>query len=110
MARTLLGAVLEMFRREFASRFYRDIVLELETGPITPEQLRGIGEELTREFPKLTGFFAGGDAEGYWKISVRVRPSGSATPLREDLARWASRNEPFVRKYSVRQRSLWRTT
>lgn len=109
MARTLTGALLEMFRREFASRFYRDVVLKLETGPITPKQLRVISEELTREFPKLTGFAAGGDTDGCWKISVRVRPSGSATPLCEDLARWASRNEPFVRKYSVHQRSLWRT-
>jgi hypothetical protein len=108
MARTVLGAVLEMFRREFASRFYRDMVLELETGPTTPEQLSGISEELTRKFPNLTYFLAGGDEEGYWKISVRVRPSGAATPLREDLATWASRN-PFIRKYSVRQRSLWRT-
>lgn len=108
MARTVLGAVLEMFRRELTSRFYRDMVLELETEPATPEQLRGINEELTREFPSLTYFAAGGDTDGYWKISVRVRPNDGTTPLREDLARWASRN-PFIRKYSVRQRSLWRT-
>jgi hypothetical protein len=29
--------------------------------------------------------------------------------LRQELAKWASRNEPFVRKYAVHQRSLWRT-
>jgi hypothetical protein len=108
MARTVTGAVLEMFRREFASRFYRDIVLELETGPATTEQLSGIDAELKREFPNAIYFLAGGDEEGYWKISVRFRSIGAGTPLREDLARWASRN-PFVRKYSVRQRSLWRT-
>jgi hypothetical protein len=84
------------------------MVLKLETGPITAEQMRGLNEELKREFPSLTYFLAGGDEEGYWKISVRVRPNGAGTPLREDLATWASQN-PFVRKYSVRQRSLWRT-
>jgi|SRR6478609_2332377 len=109
MARTYLGAVLEMIRREFASKFHRDLVLELETGPATTEELGRIREELRREFPKLTGFSAGGDADRYWRISVRVRPTGPADPLRQDLSKWASRNEPFVRKYSVRQRSLWPT-
>jgi hypothetical protein len=109
MARTYLGAVLEMLRREFASKFHGDLVLEFETGPATPEELRRISDELTRQFPKLTGFSAGGDADRYWRISVRVRSGGSAEPLRQELATWASRNEPFVRKYSVRQRSLWRT-
>ena len=107
MARTHLGAILEMLRREFASKLHRDLVLELETGPATPEELRRISNELTRQFPRLTGFSAGGDADRYWRISVRVRPGGAADPLRRQLAKWASRNEPFVRKYSVRQRSLW---
>jgi hypothetical protein len=98
-----------MLRRELASKFYRDVVLDLETGPASPERLKEINDELTREFPTLTGFSAGGDAERYWTIGVRVRPIGSADTLKEDLSRWASRNEPFVRKYSVRQRSLWRT-
>jgi hypothetical protein len=107
MARTYLGAVVEMLRREFTSKFHRDLVLELETGPATPEQLRRISDDLSREFPKMTGFSAGGDADQSWRISVRVRPSGPADSLRQDLSKWASRNEPFVRKYSVRQRSLW---
>jgi hypothetical protein len=109
MARTYLGAVVEMLRREFLSKLHRDVVLQLETGPATSDQLAQVSEELRREFPKLTGFFAGGDGERYWKISVRVRPVGSNDGLREDLASWASRHEPFVRKYSVYQRSLWRT-
>ena len=109
MARTLLGADIEMLRRELASKFYRAVVLDLETGPATTEPLKEIIDELSREFPTLTGFSAGGDAHHDWKIGVRVRPIGSADALREDLARWESRNEPFVRKHSVRQRSLWRT-
>ncbi len=68
-----------------------------------------ISEELRTEFPKLTWFAAGGDVEVSWKVSVRVRPDGAAEELRQSLARWASKNEPLVRKYSVRQRSLWRT-
>ena len=109
MARTLLGADIEMLRRELASKFYRAVVLDLETGPATTEPLKEIIDELSREFPTLTGFSAGGDAHHDWTIGVRVRPIGSADALREDLARRASRNEPVVRKYSVRQRSLWRT-
>lgn len=109
MARTHLGAIFEMIQRELASRFHRDVVLELETGPATSGELTKISEELRRQFPKLTWFAAGGDSESYWRISVRVRPDGQAQSLRQDLARWASKNEPFVRSYSVRQRSLWRT-
>ena len=108
MARTYLGAIVEMLRREIASRFHRDLVLDLETGPATSDQLNTITQELRREFPNFMGLFAGGDARS-WKISVRVRPRGPVEPLRQELARWASRNEPFVHGYSVRQRSLWRT-
>ena len=53
MARTYLGAVVEMLQREIASRFHRDLVLELETGPATSDQLVTIIEELRREFPSL---------------------------------------------------------
>jgi hypothetical protein len=106
MARTYLGAVVEMVP---ASRFHRDVVLELETGPATSDQLARLSEELRTDFPRLMWFAAGGDAESSWKVSVRVRPDGAAEQLRHDLARWASKNEPFVRKYSVRQRSLWGT-
>ena len=109
MARTLLGAVVEMLKRELASRLHRDVVLELETGPATSDQIASISEELRREFPKMTWFAAGGDVKVSWKVSVRVRPDGEADELRQSLARWASKNELLVRKYSVRQRSLWRT-
>jgi hypothetical protein len=109
MARTYLGAVVEMLHREIASRFHRDLVLELETGPVTSDQLTRITQELRREFPSLMGVAAGGDAGRSWKVSVRVRPEGPVEPLRQEHARWASRNEPFVRRYAVRQRSLWRT-
>jgi hypothetical protein len=109
MARTYLGAVIEMVQREIASRFHRDVVLELETGPATSDQLARLSEDLSTDFPRLMWFAAGGDAESSWKVSVRVRPDGAAEQLRHDLARWASKNEPFVRKYSVRQRSLWGT-
>jgi len=109
MARTYFGAVVEMLQREIASRFHRDLVLELETGPATSDQLTEITQELRREFPSLMDVAAGGDAERSWKVSVRVRPKGPVEPLRQELARWASRNEPFVRKYAVRQRSLWGT-
>jgi hypothetical protein len=108
MARTSLGAAVEMLQREFASRFHGDLVLELETGPASGDELTLITQELQREFPNFMGLFAGGDAQS-WKISVRVRPKGPAEPLRQELAKWASRNEPFVRKYAVRQRSLWRS-
>ena len=109
MARTLLGAVVEMLKRELPSRLHRDVVLELETGPATSDQIASISEELRREFPKMTWFAAGGDVKVSWKVSVRVRPDGEADELRQSLARWASKNELLVRKYSVRQRSLWRT-
>ena len=109
MARTYLGAVVEMLQREIASRFHGDLVLELETGPATTDHLTRITQELRREFPSLMDVAAGGDAERSWKISVRVRPKGPAELLRQELARWASRNEPFVRRHAVRQRSLWRT-
>jgi hypothetical protein len=91
------------------SRLHRDVVLELETGPATSSELTRISEELRREFPKVTWFAAGGDSKSYRRISVRVRPDGQGQLLRQDLARWASKNKPFVRSYSVRQRSLWRT-
>lgn len=109
MARTYLGAVFEMIKREVVSRFHRDVVLELETGPAASTELRRINEELRAQFPTLNWFSAAGDATSYWKVSVRVRPIGQAQSLRQDLATWASKNEPFVRSYSVRQRSLWRT-
>jgi hypothetical protein len=109
MARTYLGAVLEMIQREIASRFNRDLVLELETAPATSEQLTRINKELRDEFPNLMNVSAGGDPDRSWNISVRVRPKGQAESLRQELAKWASKNEPFVRSYSVRQRSLWRT-
>ena len=109
MARTYLGAFIEMIQREFASRFHRDLVLELETGPATSSELTQIIGQLRNEFPSLTTVAAGGDSERSWKISVRVRPNGAADALRKGLLQWASTNEPFVRKYSVRQMSLWRT-
>lgn len=110
MARTYLGAFFEMIKRELASKYHRDVVLELETGPATSNELTKLREELRREFPDLTEFAAGGDSDRYWKISVRVRPEeGKGDLIRQALATWASKNEPFVRKYAVRQRSLWRT-
>ena len=109
MAHTYAGAILEMAKREILSRIHRDLVLELETGPATSDQVTRITNELRREFPSLMDVAAGGDAEHSWKVSVRVRPNGPVEPLRKELAKWASANEPFVRKYAVRQRSLWRT-
>ena|SRR5215210_7078355 len=109
MARTYLGAILEMVKREVLSRFHRDLLLELETGPASSDWLTRIAHDLEQEFPGLMGIAAGGDAEHCWKVAVRVRPNGPVEPLRQELARWASRNEPLVRKYAVRQRSLWRT-
>jgi hypothetical protein len=109
MARTYFGAFFEMIKRELVSKYHRDVVLKLETGPATSNELTKLNEELRREFPRLTEFAAGGDADRYWKISVRVRPEDEGNSLRQALARWASKNEPFVRKYSVRQRSLWRS-
>jgi hypothetical protein len=109
MARTLPGAILEMLRRELSSRFHRDLVLSLEIGPATSNDLTTMHEELRREFPNVTWFAGGGDENGNWKLSVCLRPSGSAESLKQELARWASRHEPVVRKYTVRQLSLWRT-
>jgi hypothetical protein len=109
MAHTYLGALLEMAKREVLSRFHRDLVLELETGPATSDQLTRITHELEQEFPGLMDVAAGGDAENSWTVAVRIRPKGPVEPLRQELGRWASRNEPFIRRYAVRQRSLWRT-
>jgi hypothetical protein len=109
MARTYLGAFFEMIKREFTSRIHRDVVLELETGPAASSELTRISTELKAQFPTMNWFAAGGDSDRYWRISVRVRPDGQAQSLRQELARWASKNEPFVRSYTVRQRSLWRT-
>jgi hypothetical protein len=109
MARTYVGAFIEMIQREFASRFYRDLVLELETGPATSNELTQITEQLRKEFPSLKTVVAGGDSEHCWKVSVTVRPNGVADALQKELLQWASINGPFVRKYSVRQMSLWRT-
>ena len=109
MARTLPGAIVEMLQRELSSRFHRDLVLSLEIGPATSDELTTMHEELRREFPTVTWFAGGGDEEGNWKLSVRLRPDGPAELRRQELARWASRHAPLVRKYSVRQLSLWRT-
>jgi hypothetical protein len=109
MARTLPGAILEMLQRELSSRFHGDLVLSLEVGPATSNELTKMHEELRREFPKVTWFAGGGDDKGNWNLSVRLRPDGSVDALRQELARWASSHEPLVRKYSVRQLSLWRT-
>ena len=87
MARTLLGAVVEMLKRELASRLHRDVVLELETGPATSDQIASISEELRREFPKMTWFAAGGDVKVSWKVSVRVRPDGYAKAWLDGLPR-----------------------
>jgi hypothetical protein len=109
MARTYLDALLEMVKREFASKYHKDLVLRLETGPAPSSQLTKLSEELRREFPSLTGFAAGGDRDHYWRISVSVRPGASASELRHELSRWASMKQPWVRSYSVSQRSLWRS-
>jgi hypothetical protein len=109
MARTYVGAFIEMIQREFASRFHRDLILELETGPATSNELTQITEQLRKEFPSLKTVAAGGDSERSWKVSVRLRPNGAPDALRKELLQWASTNEPLVRKYSVRQMSLWRT-
>jgi hypothetical protein len=109
MARTYLGAIVEMIKREIASRFHRDLVLHFEMGPATSEQLTTMHNELRKTFPSLVSVAAGGDSEGFWKVSVRVRPKDRPEMLRQDLSRWASQNEPFVRSYTVSQLSLWRT-
>lgn len=109
MARTVLGALLEMIRREATSRIHRDLVLELETGPSSSSHLTEITEKLRAQFPGLQRLMAGGDAESCWKVSIYVRPNGAAETVRQDLLRWPAGNEPFVRNYAIRQRSLWRT-
>ena len=109
MVHTYLGAIVEMFKREMASRLHRDLVLHLETGPATSEQLTTMHNELRKTFPTLVSMAAGGDSEGVWKVSVRVRPENQPEMLRQELSRWASQNEPFVRSYTVVRRSLWRT-
>jgi hypothetical protein len=109
MARTYAGAFVEMVKREFASKYHKDLVLRLETGPAPSSELTKLSEELRREFPFMTGFAAGGDGDRYWRISVSVRPGASASELRQELARWASTKEPWVRSYSIYQRSLWRS-
>jgi hypothetical protein len=107
MARTYVGAFVEMFKREIASKFHKDLVLQLETAAASQADLTKVFEELRREFPSISTISAGGDPDLYWKISVVVRPKGATEWLRQDLARWASRNEPWVRSYSIYQRSLW---
>jgi hypothetical protein len=109
MARTSLGAAVEMIKREIASRIRRDLVLHFETGPATSDQLTTMQNELRKRFPSLVSMAAGGDSEGLWKVSVCVRPTTQAEVLRQELSRWASQNEPFVRSHSISQRSLWRT-
>ena len=107
MARTILGALLEMIRREVASRFYRDLVLELETGPATSAEITEITKALRAQFPGFRQLAAGGEPD-HWKVSVYIRPQGASDITRQDLLRWAEANEPFVRNYTIRQRSLWR--
>jgi hypothetical protein len=107
MARTILGAFLEMIRREVASRFHCDLVLELEIGPATSAELTEITKELRAQFSSMQEFAAGGDS-GHWKASVSVRPNGASEVIRQDLLRWAAAKEPLVRNYAIRQRSLWR--
>ena len=109
MARTYLGAIVEMIKRETASRFHRDLVLRFEAGPATSEELTAIHNELRKTFPGFVSMAAGGDSGGVWKVSVCVRPKDRPEMLRQELSRWASQNEPFVRSHSVSQRSLWRT-
>jgi len=109
MARTYVGAFFEMLKREFASKYHKDLVLHLETGPASSSELTRLHDELRRQFPTMAEFAAGGDGDLYWKISVNVRPGASASALRHELASWASKNEPWVRSYSVSQRSLWRS-
>lgn len=103
-----MGAFVEMLKRELTSKFHKDLVLAFETGPASHAELTKLFEELRREFPSVTEYSAGGDADLYWKISVVVRPKGATEWLRQDLARWASRKEPWVRSYTIYQRSLWR--
>ena len=109
MARTTIGAWFEYFQREFQSRARRDLVLQFETGPASREDINRLYQELRREFPSTIYWVAGGDPEHSWNITGWVRLEGRAETVREELAGWASRHEPLLRVYSVRQRSLWRT-
>lgn len=109
MARTYIGALFEYFQRELQSHARRDIVLRLETGPASKEDISRLYRELKHEFPAVTYWAAGGDPEHSWHISVRVPPHGRGETIGQELARWAARREPFLRDYSIRQRSLWRT-
>jgi hypothetical protein len=109
MARSVLGAIGEMFRQKFSSSLNRDVTLELEAGPASDEELSRTQEELRRLFPNMTSFAAGGDPERSWKIAVSVTPSASADELCQELEAWVARNRPFIRKHSLRRRSLWGT-
>ena len=109
MARTTLGALFEYVEREFQSRARRDVILQFETGPASKDEIRRLYQELRQEFPATTYWVAGGDPDRSWNITAWVRLEGHAETVRRELARWASRHEPLVRGYSVRQRSLWRT-
>jgi hypothetical protein len=109
MARTTIGAWFEYFQREFQSRARRDLVLQFETGPASKEDVNRLYQGLRREFPGMIYWVAGGDPEHSWKVTARVRLKGRAEIVRQELAGWASRHEPLLRAYSVRQRSLWRT-
>ena len=108
MASTNIGAVLEWIRREVDSRARKDLVLEFETGRATADEIARIRDELQREFPTIVYLLVTGDL-GRWKVSARVKPDGRAEVLRQELARWASKHQPFLQTYTVRQRSLWRT-
>ena len=107
MAHTFAGAVLEFIKRELSSRVHRDLVLQFETGPATTDQLTSMTKELHDKFPGFRTMAAGANEEGVYKVSVRVRPTEPVEPLRQELASWASKNEPLVRNYSVRRRSWW---
>jgi hypothetical protein len=109
MARTTIGAWFEYFERELQSRARRDVVLRFETGPASKEDISRLYQELKQEFPTTTYWVAGGDPERSWSITAWIRLEGRAETVRQELARWASRHEPLLRVYSVRQRSLWST-
>ena len=87
MARIRLGAIVETVIPELASRFHRDLVLHFEAGPATSEQLTTMHNELRKTFPSLVSMAAGGDSEGLWKVSVRVRPRDQEETLRQELSR-----------------------
>jgi hypothetical protein len=109
MASTNIGAVIEYFRREFDSRARKDLVLDFETGPATNAEIAQVRDELQQEFPTIAYMLVTGDPGDWWKVSAWVRSDGRADVLRKELGQWASEHEPFLRTYSVRQRSLWRT-